>query len=250
MNTEQIRNLDLNPDYFGCNSAVKRVLDNKYPDFDIEMSSAADIESIGSDMSISIKVSNFRVAGRKITPDKITINDVPIEGSVFTEVISQTKQYDVEVSYKGKTTIKTRTYFIVRAVQVLFANPNTGQLPSLPGTNVDIISDGVKRVHVNNQVGSSYMWIAVPRNNVKLLSVLPVGLVEELNMELVGYDGVYDFWKSVDKLNTGEWEFLLKVETIVLNNYKTLTTKPVDSEDLSSREILTTSDGLILKCLG
>lgn len=250
MNTEQIRNLDLNPDYFGHNSAVKRVLDNKYPDFDIEMTSASDIKFMVSDMSVSIKLSNFRVAGRKITPDKISINDVIIEGSEFSEVINHTKRYDVEVSYKGKTTIKTRTYFIIRAVQVMFANPDTGNLPALSGINLDIISDEVKRVLVNNQGDSQCLWIAVPRNNVKLLSVLPIGLVEELNMELVGNDGIYDFWKSIDKLNTGEWEFLLKVEAYALSNYDTLTTRPVDLEDLSSHEILTTNDGLILKCLG
>ena len=157
MDKKALRNLDLDPSYYGLNKSTQAVLDKYYPTFILDMTPADFIYTDGDTVEVNIKLSMFKVGGSVINPEHIFINGVELEGTEFTESITSSKQYDIEVVYKGKTTIRTRTICIIYPVYCLFSQA-TGEfiegvrtLPDLAGAlKVKAIDSSVHKVTVDN----------------------------------------------------------------------------------------------------
>ena len=226
MDKKALRNLDLDPSYYGLNKSTQAVLDNYYPTFILDMTPADFIYTDGDTVEVNIKLSMFRVGGRVINPEHIFINGVELEGTEFTESISSSKQYDIEVVYKGKTTIRTRTICIIYPVYCLFSQA-TGELiegfrtlPDLAGAlKVKAIDSSVHKVTLDNVRESQYFWVATPSSSTNLLSILPIGLLETLSIDKVVDNGEFVYWRSKDLLNKGTWKFALKIEADISFDY-------------------------------
>ncbi len=226
MDKKALRNLDLDPSYYGLNKPTQAVLDNYYPTFILDMTPADFIYTDGDAVEVNIKLSRFRVGGRAITPEHIFINGVELEGTEFTESITSSKQYDIEVVYKGKTTIRTRAICIIYPVYCLFSQV-TGEitegvrsLPDLVGAlKVKAIDSSVHKVTVDNIKDSQYLWIATPSSSANLLSTLPIGLLEPLSIDKIVDNGEFVYWRSKDLLNKGTWKFVLKIEADISFDY-------------------------------
>ena len=198
MDKKALRNLDLDSSYYGLNKSTQAVLDKYYPTFILDMTPADFIYTDGDTVEVNIKLSMFKVGGRAINPEHIFINGVELEGTEFTESITSSKQYDIEVVYKGKTTIRTRTICIIYPVYCLFSQA-TGELiegfrtlPDLAGAlKVKAIDSSVHKVTLDNVEDNQYLWIVTPSSSTNLLSILPIGLLETLSIDKVVDNGAF-----------------------------------------------------------
>ena len=230
MNNTQVRNLDLDSTYYGKDASVKRELEKHYPEFDIDMTPGDVVYTRGETVNVHILLRNFKCDRRLIDPDEVRINGEVadyVNGVVnVEEEITTSKMYDVEVTYKGKTSIRTRIIYVIYPIRAKFMYADTsehaqfdwdGALDLLPVENRVIRQ--IMECEATAPNTAKYLWIEVPTKSHNLVSVRAIGLVGDLKLIDKGVDGEYHYYRSEDQLNPGVWNFLFNIEADIEFGY-------------------------------
>lgn len=229
-----IRNINNDPTYYGLQETTKVVLDSIYPEFSVYITPQEDV-FLSSDVAenpieVEIELFNFKLGSETIIPDLITLNGKevsPDSNNIVNvkETIKSSKVYDIEVTFNSKTTVKSKIINVVRPTFIGFSESNITSVSDFDLTKdrilrakaqaFPIIKDEWKKVRLYNPT-ESYLWVASPS---EILNKLPLGILEELKMNIEFEDEFYVYLKTFFKLNPGIWELGLHISGGFIYNY-------------------------------
>lgn len=247
MELSRLIDIDNNPSVYGLNSKTKEVLDSEYPTFNAIISPSEFLYIAGTQVSVSINLSNFRVKGKFIKPDSVKINGTPIDEYQFSETIQTSKQYDIEVLYNGKATVKSKVVLIIEPVRVMLHEYTSASQASNfeadwieGGLPILVYKSGVYEKEIVSEI-DGYLWVFIPSNVNNLMGISSRGLLKIIEFEeqtlLISKE--YRAFRSINKLNKGLWNLLLHLDCdtkIQQQNFKVL-----------SGDLFKTKDGNLLK---